>query len=365
MSQPQGPRSFDPYRILQLQAHTSHDLIVESYWALVARAKAHDNESAIRALNAAYELLTNGERRSAYDREHGYALEEPPPARKNRKERQNGSAAAPDHYSLLAVDPAADGDIIELAYRVGMRKAAGYHPDLVLLRNQLTEAFQTLSNHELRAKYDASVSLAHAGNGVQNAGPAKEATPEQPAPGDVSNQKRSRDDGPPGRSAKRGFFALFERQGRGTPDDGATPSRGQAPPRIAEEAARGERLLQLRPFGAEVLAGAMRRPPEPERPPMAALSITGPLGTERVPLPPRTITIGASGENDIVLPARRIAPEQVRMWPHGESFALRVTGRGPVRVGGVEPALAVLLLEDGDVIELSEFRLTFHNSPRA
>ena len=363
MSQPQGPRSFDPYRILQLQAHTSHDLIVESYWALVARAKAHENESAIRALNAAYELLTNGERRSAYDREHGYALEEPP--RKKQKERQNGSHAAPDHYALLAVDSAADADIIELAYRVGMRKAAGYHPDLVLLRNQLTEAFQTLSNRELRAGYDASARVARAGNGIGHAGPAAQATPEQPAPEDASNEKRSRDDRTPGRSAKRGFFALFERQGRGTPDDGATPSRGLAPPRIAEEAARGERLLQLRPFGAEVLAGAMRRPPEPERPPMAALSITGPLGTERVPLPPRTITIGSSGENDIVLPARRIAPEQVRMWPHGESFALRVTGRGPVRVGGVEPALAVLLLEDGDVIELSEFRLTFHNSPRA
>jgi hypothetical protein len=52
------------------------------------------------------------------------------------------------------------------------------------------------------------------------------------------------------------------------------------------------------------------------------------------------------------------------MWPHGDSFALRVTGRGTVRVSGVEPSLAVVLLEDGDQIDMSEYRLTFHNAPR-
>jgi curved DNA-binding protein CbpA len=72
MLQSQGPRAFEPYRILQVQPHASQELVVEAYWTLVARAKAHQNEAAMRALNAAYELLTNADRRAAYDREHGY-----------------------------------------------------------------------------------------------------------------------------------------------------------------------------------------------------------------------------------------------------------------------------------------------------
>jgi len=363
MLQPQGPRAFDPYRILQLQPHTSHDLIVESYWTLVARAKAHGNDAAIRALNAAYELLTNADRRSAYDREQGLIREEPLPEKKKHKERTNGAKAASEHYRLLAVDPAADLDVIELAYRIGMRKAAGYHPELVSLRDQLTEAFQTLSNEELREMYNASIGLSPAQNGTSHDSDTTEPAADADVPEYLSNRSKPHDDGA-NAPKKRGLFGLFAPRDRGQSDRQPAPHRTATPARIDEEAARGERLLQLRPFGAEVLAGALRLPPMPERPPMAALSVIGPLGEERVPLPPRTITIGAAEENDIVLPGRRVAREQVRMWPHGDSFALRVTGRGPVRVSGVEPSLAVVLLEDGDQIEISEYRLTFHNAPR-
>jgi curved DNA-binding protein CbpA len=364
MPQPQGPRSFDPYRILQLQPHTSHDLIVESYWTLVARAKAHGNDAAIRALNAAYELLTNAERRTTHDREHGYAPVEPEPAdTRKHKNGKNGSRAALDHYTLLAVHPSADLDVIELAYRIGMRKAAGYHPDLVLLREQLTEAFQILSSPELRTKYNTSMGLAASENGASEAASSEAAETDGGVPGFLSSKEKPGGDAPKA-PRKRGLFGLFDRGDAARPDNGRRSDHAPSPARIADEAARGERLLQLRPFGAEVLAGAMRRPPVRERPPMAALSVVGPLGEERVPLPPRTITIGSSDENDIVLPGRRVAREQARLWPHGDSFAMRVTGRGPVRVSGAEPMLAVVLLEDGDQIEISEYRLTFHNSPR-
>jgi len=128
MGQPQGPRTFDPYRILQLQPHASHDLIVESYWTLVGRAKSHGNDAAIRALNAAYELLTNADQRTAYDREHGYLREEPPPDHKKQKERTNGAKAAPDHYRLLAVDPAADVDAPWQHYPYSVPHVLGVQP---------------------------------------------------------------------------------------------------------------------------------------------------------------------------------------------------------------------------------------------
>jgi curved DNA-binding protein CbpA len=315
-------------------------------------------------LNAAYELLTNADRRTTYDREQGYARIEPDPAdTKRHKNGKNGSAPALDHYRLLAVHPGADLDVIELAYRIGMRKAAGYHPDLVLLREQLTEAFQTLSRPELRAEYDATLGLAASENGAAESASSDAEQTDGVVPEFLSSKDKRVDDRAKG-TRKRGLFGLFDRRDVAPEGNGRRPDQAPTSPRIADEAARGERLLQLRPFGAEVLAGAMRRPPVRERPPMAALSVIGPLGAERVPLPPRTITIGSSDENDIVLPGRRVAREQARLWPHGDSFAMRVTGRGPVRVSGAEPTLAVVLLEDGDQIEISEYRLTFHNSPR-
>ncbi|MEX2225216.1 MAG: FHA domain-containing protein [Dehalococcoidia bacterium] len=370
MPQPQGPRSFDPYRILQLQPHAARDLIVESYWTLVARAKSHGNDAAIRALNAAYELLTTAERRAEYDLVHRYVQEElPPPDKKKHKDGKNGAKAAPDHYTLLAVSAEADVDVIELSYRIGMRRAAGYRPELVLMREQLTDAFQTLSDPQARAQYDATLAVARSSNGYVAMPEPAEGTGAAPGVPDFLSKKNKPRGGDPESAPrrKRGMFGLFEKREK-RPVDGSVrrDNRLPAPPttKVAEETARGDRLLELRPFGAEVLAGAMRRPPAPEQPPMAVLSVRGPLGEERVPLPPRTITIGSSEENDIILPGKRVAPEQARMWPHGDSFALRVTGRGQVRVNGVEPMLAVVLLEDADIVDINEYRLTFLNAPR-
>jgi hypothetical protein len=338
---------------------------VEAYWTLGARATANQTAGARRALTAAYERHTTADRRAAYDREHGYLRDEPPvDEKKHKKDRKNGAKQASDHYQLLAVGREADPDVIEVAYRIAMRKASGYHPELVLQREQLTDAYHTLSNAQLRAQYDATIGGASmpAGQVVPPPAPATKAAAED-VPDFLSSKNSPRGDSA---DKKRGVFGLFGRQKKPTsrPAAPARPSDAGVHSKLAEEAARGERLLELRPFGAEVLVGSMRAAPVAEQPPMAVLSVAGPQGEERVPLPPRTITIGSSDENDIILPGRRVAPEQARLWPHGDSFALRVTGRGTVRVGGVEPTLAVVLLEDGDLIELSEYRLTFHNAPR-
>jgi curved DNA-binding protein CbpA len=60
----------------------------------------------------------------------------------------------PDLYRLLQVDPAADADVIQAAYRVLARKR---HPDLVgdeQAMKALNAAWEILGNAELRARYD-------------------------------------------------------------------------------------------------------------------------------------------------------------------------------------------------------------------
>jgi curved DNA-binding protein CbpA len=63
----------------------------------------------------------------------------------------------PDYYAILQVDPRADPDVIDAAYR---KLAAKYHPDVnrrgdaTARMQQLNEAHRTLSDPELRAAYD-------------------------------------------------------------------------------------------------------------------------------------------------------------------------------------------------------------------
>ena len=63
----------------------------------------------------------------------------------------------PDYYAILQVDPRADPDVIDAAYR---RLAAKYHPDVnqradaTARMQRINEAHHTLSDPELRAAYD-------------------------------------------------------------------------------------------------------------------------------------------------------------------------------------------------------------------
>lgn len=66
---------------------------------------------------------------------------------------------APDHYAALQVDPSAEPEVIDAAYR---RLAAKYHPDVnnsadALERmQQLNAAYEVLSDPDRRATYDRS-----------------------------------------------------------------------------------------------------------------------------------------------------------------------------------------------------------------
>lgn len=67
--------------------------------------------------------------------------------------------AEPDYYVVLQVDPRAESEVIEAAYR---RLAAKYHPDVnhspeALQRMKLLNvAYETLSNSDRRKAYDIS-----------------------------------------------------------------------------------------------------------------------------------------------------------------------------------------------------------------
>jgi curved DNA-binding protein CbpA len=86
------------------------------------------------------------------------------------------------HYQLLGIDAAADGEAIKRAFR---REIARYHPDKVVHLGSefqqmasvkaadLTKAYTTLTNPDLRAAYDASLA---------GAAPPPTAPPAPPSP---------------------------------------------------------------------------------------------------------------------------------------------------------------------------------------
>jgi molecular chaperone DnaJ len=86
MGSPLGSTVADPYRVLGLTAAASGAEIKAAYRALVKQhhPDAGGDEERIIALNAAWELLRDGERRRAYDLRHSHA---PGPARGSTADR--------------------------------------------------------------------------------------------------------------------------------------------------------------------------------------------------------------------------------------------------------------------------------------
>ena len=83
--------AIDPYRVLQVDPTADHEVIQAAYRALARRFHpdvAPDPETAQRmaAINAAFDLIRDADRRAAYDREHGHGA---------TPTRPNGEAVAP------------------------------------------------------------------------------------------------------------------------------------------------------------------------------------------------------------------------------------------------------------------------------
>jgi len=74
----QADDEIDPYRVLQVDPTADQEVVQAAYRALARRFHpdvAPDRETAQRmaAINAAFDLIRDAERRAAYDREHGHA----------------------------------------------------------------------------------------------------------------------------------------------------------------------------------------------------------------------------------------------------------------------------------------------------
>jgi curved DNA-binding protein CbpA len=374
MLESQGSRPLDPYRTLQLHPRAPRQLIVEAYWHLVSRRKLRGEAGSVSDLNAAYGLLMDEARRAAYDAEHGLS------GAQDHGQRQGDSA--PDHYDRLRVDPDADGEIIALAHEVLARGSTGQ------ARESLDEAHRTLGNAQLRAQYDSYLET----RGGELAAVPVVVPPRAPVHADavppMFRREEARVSDAPGGQRPDASAARPARPVRETPPPSRhgilgrlgfgrssgpvmRPTHGE-PRRFASDqaldAAKDERLLTLHgePL-AEQEVEAISAPPGPgNNEGIAALEfIAGPFAGLRVGLGSDVVTIGSAVDADVVLtdPADRIAPEHARIWQHGEHFVFRQFEGARTVIGGQRLMTSMVILDEGDEIQIGPHRMTFTEAP--
>ncbi len=364
MLESQGSRPLDPYRSLQLHPRAPRQLIVEAYWHLVSRRKLRGDGGSVSDLNAAYGLLMDEARRAEYDGEHG------------ERGVEHGTL---DHYGQLCVDPDADAEIIALAYEVLARTSVGQ------AREALDEAHRTLGNPQLRARYDSSFDgrrgefAAVPVLAAPRAGPAdaiprmfrREEASVSDAPGGRGREARPAQPPPPPREApappRSGLLGRLG-LGRGSAPV-MRPTHGE-PRRFASDQALDEakdaRLLALHgePL-EEPQVETDTAPPGPGNSDgiAALVFISGPFAGLRVGLGPDVVTIGSAADADVVLtdPADRIAAEHARIWQHGEHFVFRQFEGARTVIGGQRLMTSMVILDDGDEIQIGPHRITFEH----
>lgn len=364
MLESQGTRPLDPYRTLQLHPSAPRQLIVEAYWHLVSRRKLRGEPENAGDLNAAYGLLMDDDRRAAYDDEHvpavGRAVAAPP--------------VAADYYERLHIDREADAGIVALAYAaVGRERAADGAPDA---RESLDEASRILRNPQLRAQYDATLGTAAA---VPLSTPTVVTPRVRPQDEDVPAIFRagggSDADGVSPKAVGSGAApvqarGLFGRLRIGQKRTPPRPVRG-VPRRFSSDqaldAAKDARLLTLEgePLVPAPAETGDAPPPPGDAAALAALAfIAGPFAGLRIGLGVEVLTIGSGAESDVVLsdPGGRIAVEHARIWRHGEHFVFRQVEGSRSIIGGRRLDTALVILDDGDEIQIGQHRMTFTQS---
>lgn len=316
----------DPYATLRLHPSAPRGLVVQAYLALLRRPWLRTNgtgSDAIRALDEAYALLMDPDRRAAYDRAH------PSPA-----------PAADDLYAILGVHPSADDEIIRIAYDHACR-AAGEH---TVARQRIEEALRTLSNPQLRARYDTMV--ARTGDL-----PAAAATPGGVSPGRRSNSNEGAARGATGRSIR-----LFGRRNSKSPRESAAETRLRAlrDPDLIEEAAPEADAVYVPVAAAPVSdAGA------------ELVFVAGPHAGRRISLDGSPFVL-----EDLDAGARRPArvgqgEAWTTIWRQGGSYLLRHPARKDVRIGGRRSDGPLVVLEDGDEITIGAHAMRFSLIPTA
>ncbi len=146
------PEQQDAYRVLGLHASAPYDLVQECYWLQVSTARAklspREADRRVREFTAAYEEISAAQQQLA-----GRV-----PARKQPGNvvdlASSRTGRAVDYYELLQVDAAASVEVINLAYRVLLRKALSGQRTKASIA-QLEQARLTLVDPVRREEHDA------------------------------------------------------------------------------------------------------------------------------------------------------------------------------------------------------------------
>jgi DnaJ domain len=160
------------YALLQVHPAAPLELITAVYWRLVGRAGVSNRgeaSSRVKQLERAYEVLSDPEKRAAYDSAMNIAPNPPLPGLQvdgSTTKRLDGDATGSiDYYEILRVDPAAERSVIEAAYPVmrelyeAVIQAGDGAPSLI---ERLDQAFAALRNPASRRRYDAERAEAQA-----------------------------------------------------------------------------------------------------------------------------------------------------------------------------------------------------------
>lgn len=323
----------DPYVTLRLHPSAPRGLIVQAYLALLRRPwlrASGAGSDGVRALDEAYALLMDPDRRAEYDRV-----------------RPGPTPAADDLYAILGVHPSADDEIIRIAYDHA-RRAAGEHS---AGRQRIEEALRTLSNPQLRARYDTMVART-------GGPPAAAATPGGVSPGRRSSNNEGAARGATGRSIR-----LFGRRNSKAPRESAAETRLRAlrAPDLSDDAAP-EAGAERAPGAAELAtdAGAPASDAGAE-----LVFVAGPHAGRRVALDGSPFVL-----DDLDAAARRPArvgqgETWTTIWRQGGSYLLRHPARKDVRIGGRRSDGLLVVLEDGDEITIGAHAMRFSLVPTA
>jgi curved DNA-binding protein CbpA len=378
-------------------------------------------ESRLAELNRSYAILSDTDRRQEFDSTLPTRDLRPPRLRLRRSKiwplaRKKFTVDYADFYHLLRIDPDAGSEIVALAYRLLSAQASGQWADTTFLRHRLLDAYEVLRNPARRATYDASIGIGVAPSRKQ-AERVEEPVqptdfPAEPAPESAAPQT------PDGESAAAEELELIAADTppvhlRADPEPASIAADAPIPSAESDDAAiepisisaaqttddRGRLSAALRRVALTVgigrsaatvrvtrkkalVADAEQRlltvndgdgnaamPATPLWHPDhgAAIAgaelvfIDGPRAGGRVAIGQEAVTMGSAHEADVMLSddAGEIAPQHVRIWQYNNRFVLRQIADNGTLIGGQAPVLPVVILDDGDEIQIGMHRMRF------